>query len=67
MILIFIVVNRNISDDNEGMFWMFGDGNEFVYEIEDIFVENNMLNIRGWFIELKENPVKKYLQVNPKK
>ena len=53
MILIFIVVNRNISDDNEGMFWMFGDGNEFVYEIEDIFVENNMLNIRGWFIELK--------------
>lgn len=54
VIIGFILINDQISDKNINTFLPVSDGGNYAYQVEKISVEENILKITGWFIELKK-------------
>ncbi len=52
VVIVFILINEQITDNNRISFEPIKDSNKFAYRIEDISIEGNDLVIKGWFFEL---------------
>lgn len=50
----FVMINDQISQDRKNSFIPVADNNKFAYQIEDMYVEDGKIVIRGWFFELKK-------------
>ena len=48
----FVLVNEQISQDNKCSFQFIKVSNKYVYQVEEIGIDNDELVIKGWFIEL---------------
>lgn len=53
MLVIFFVVSRNIDQEYIQRFTLISDGAQFSYGIDSLEREENLLRLKGWFVELK--------------
>ncbi len=52
VIITFVLINEMITQKNKSTFIAIEDDSDYAYQIEDMFLDNDYLVIKGWFFEL---------------
>ena len=54
LVIGFVLINEQVSENNRNSFKAISDSNNFAYEIEEVNVTQDIVEIKGWFIRLKK-------------
>ncbi len=67
LIVCFVLINDQISQNNKNSFIPVEDSNAYVYQLEDLKDDGNIITLKGWFFELKKvRNIEREIQDNQK-
>ncbi len=53
MVIVFILINESIVQNRQSEFEFIRTNNEFVYQVDDVYTDDEYFYIKGWFFELE--------------